>query len=87
MAYIVDRIGRFVNSTVQQFGDAKLLYVSSYFIGGSAQDVIRLRKEKRVKKLFYYFIIHSVCHFFFIDNTISVHLKGVLDFFKSNKKL
>lgn len=49
VAYIVDGIGRFVNSTVQQFGDAKLLYVASYVIGGSAQDVIRLKKEKESK--------------------------------------
>lgn len=43
----MEGIGTFVNSTVQQFGDTKLLYVSSYLVGGSAQDVKCLRKEKK----------------------------------------
>lgn len=42
------RVGSFVHSTIQQFGDAELLYAPSYFIGGTAQDVIRLEKKDMV---------------------------------------
>lgn len=41
----MEGVGSLVHSTVQQFGDAKLLYAPSYFIQGSTQDVICLRGE------------------------------------------
>lgn len=40
--YIMEGICSFVHSTIQKFGDAKLLYISSYFIGSTTQDVICL---------------------------------------------
>lgn len=45
LTHIMEGVGSFVHATIQQFGDAKLLYASSDFIGGSTQDVIRLEKE------------------------------------------
>jgi len=48
--YIVKGISGFVHSTIQQFGDAKLLDVPSDFIGGSAQDVICLGKEEELTR-------------------------------------
>lgn len=46
--YVMEGIGSFVHSTIQQFGDAKLLYMPSYFIGGTTQDVICLGKEEEL---------------------------------------
>ena len=40
--HIVERVCCFVDSTVQQFSDAKLLDVASYFIRRAVQDVVRL---------------------------------------------
>lgn len=44
--YIMEGIGCFVHSTIQQFGDAKLLYVPSYFIRGTTQNVVCLEEEE-----------------------------------------
>ncbi len=48
ITYVMEGIGSFVHSTIQQLGDAKLLYAASYFIGGTTQDVIRLEEEGEV---------------------------------------
>lgn len=45
ISYVMEWVGSLVHSTVQQFGDAKLLYAPSYFVRGSTQDVICLREE------------------------------------------
>lgn len=42
----MERIRSFVHSTIQQFGDAKLLDVPSYVIRGTAQDVICLEEDE-----------------------------------------
>lgn len=34
--YVVQRVGSFVHSAIQQLGDAELLYVPSHFIRGAA---------------------------------------------------
>lgn len=44
--YIMEGIGSFVHSTIQQLGDAKLLYVPSYFILGATQNVVCLEDEE-----------------------------------------
>lgn len=43
----MEGIGSFVHSTIQQFGDAKLLDVPSYFIRRTTQNVICLKEEER----------------------------------------
>lgn len=44
----MERVGSFVHCTIQQFCDTKLLYVPTYFIGGTTQDVICLEKEEEL---------------------------------------
>lgn len=46
ITYIMEWIRSFVHSTIQQFGDAELLYFPSYFVGSTAQDVIRLEEDE-----------------------------------------
>lgn len=41
----MEGIGGFVHSSIQQFGDAKLLNLLSYFIGSTTQDVKCLKEE------------------------------------------
>ena len=41
---VMEGIRSFVHAAIQQFGDPELLYISSYFIGSSTQDVIHLKK-------------------------------------------
>lgn len=51
ITYVMEGIGSFVHSTIQQFGDAELLYAPSYFIGSATQDVICLEEEEEVFNL------------------------------------
>lgn len=47
ISYVMEWVCSLVHSTVQQFGDAKLLYVPSYFVRGSTQDVKCLREKMK----------------------------------------
>lgn len=49
--HVVQRVGGFVHATVQQLCDAKLLDVASHFVGGAAQDVVRLRGRSQTSML------------------------------------
>ena len=53
IVYIMEGISSFVHSTIQQFGDAKLLHVPSYFVLGTTQNVECLdgKEEEKVTAL------------------------------------